>query len=194
MSSKPHTLLENLKLSLGYLGSRNTLKTTLGAAGPLIRQHLPAALYDTSLTGIFNYLPISPTLITAGQPTEAQLAAVQRAGFQRVINLAPHGGENSLKDERGTVEGLGLQYTHIPVDYKNPTEADFTAFCSAMENARAVKTLVHCAANMRVSGFVYRYRCQVLKEDPTVARADLVKIWEPFGPWVEFIERPFTQG
>lgn len=35
------------------------------------------------------------------------------------------------------------------------------------------KVWVHCAANMRVSAFIYRYRCTVLGEDRDTAARDL---------------------
>ncbi len=173
-----------------YLNARSTMKTSLGFMGTFIERWLPERFRANSLASIFNYLPLSASLVTAGQPTEAQLAAVKAAGFQRVINLAPHGLENSLPDEAGVVKGLGMDYVHIPVDFKNPTDADFAAFCSAMAQAKDQKALVHCAANMRVSAFMYRYRTQVLGEDKTLAEQDLHRIWKPFGAWADFIDRP----
>ena len=70
---------------------------------------------------------------------------------------------------------LGLEYTHIPVDFKNPTQADFDAFVAALGEHGATKVWVHCAANMRVSAFMYRYRTQQLGLADEVARADLNK-------------------
>ena len=167
----------------------NTVKTTLGFFKTLIGRFTPISFESASLEGIFNFLPISDTLVTAGQPTEKQFQYVKDAGFHRVVNLAPEGAENALKDERGTVESLGMQYTHIPVDFKNPTEEDFDQFCTAMKEIGDTQAMVHCAANMRVSAFVYRYRCEVLGEDPQKAKINLDEIWEPFGVWKKFIRR-----
>lgn len=177
-------------LNPGYMNAGSTLKTSVGFMGTFIERWLPARFRADSLTSVFNYLPLSSTLATSGQPNEAQLAAVKVAGFQRVINLAPHGLENSLPDEAGLVTGLGMEYVHIPVDFREPNEADFTAFCDAMAQSANLKVWVHCAANMRVSAFVYRYRTQVLHEDAAVASRDLYRIWKPFGAWAEFIVRP----
>jgi hypothetical protein len=41
-----------------------------------------------SLESIFNFLALSKTLITAGQPTEQQLVTVKDGGYQTVVNLA----------------------------------------------------------------------------------------------------------
>jgi uncharacterized protein (TIGR01244 family) len=177
-------------LNPNYMNAASTLKTSLGFMATFVERWLPKRLRADSLTSIFNYLPLSPALATSGQPTEAQLAAVKAAGFQRVINLAPHGLENSLPDEAGVVTALGMDYVHIPVDFKNPTDSDFSAFCSAMAQASDQKVLVHCAANMRVSAFLYRYRTQVLKVEPASAQQDLQRIWKPFGVWTDFINRP----
>jgi uncharacterized protein (TIGR01244 family) len=177
-------------LNPSYMNAASTLKTSLGFMGTFIERWLPTRLRADSLASIFNYIPLSSSLATSGQPTEAQLAAVKAAGFQCVINLAPHGLENSLPDEAGLVTALGMDYVHIPVDFKNPTDGDFAAFCNAMAQANDQNVLVHCAANMRVSAFMYRYRTQVLKEDTASAQQDLQRIWKPFGVWTDFIDRP----
>jgi len=165
----------------------NTLKTTAGYLWTRVAQHLPASLRRKDLSAIFNFLPIDNRIATSGQPTEAQFAALKQAGYEVIINLAPHSAENALKDERGTVTALGLQYVHIPVDFKNPTQNDFEQFCAAMQTAQNNRVLVHCAANMRVSSFIYRYRCEVRKEDPAIAARDLHRIWIPAGVWKQFV-------
>lgn len=165
----------------------NTLRTTFGYAWTFVVRHLPSFLQGNELAHIFNFLPIDERVATSGQPTESQLAALKHAGYEVIINLAPHSAENSLKDERGTVTSLGMQYVHIPVNFKNPTNADFEKFCAAMQSAQDRRVLVHCAANMRASAFAYRYRCQVLGENPAVVRRDLYRIWIPSGAWKQFI-------
>ena len=176
-------------LQPGYLNATSTARTSLGFVGTFVERWLPQRFRSADLTSIFNYLPISDSLLTAGQPTESQLAAIKAAGFVRVINLAPHGLENSLPDEADVIKKNGMDYVHIPVDFKNPSDTDFAQFCSALQQVQPQKVLVHCAANMRVSAFVYRYRTQVLGEDKTAAEQDLHKIWKPFGAWEAFIER-----
>ena len=55
------------------------------------------------------------------------------------------------------------------------------------------KVWLHCAANMRVSAFVYCYRCAVLKQDPELAKKDLSKVWEPIAVWKKFIAQTTQQ-
>ena len=58
-----------------------------------------------------------------------------------------------------------------------------------MDNHRAEKVWIHCAANMRVSAFLFRYRIEKMGADRSLAKHDLNQIWEPFDYW-----RPFMSG
>ena len=166
----------------------NTLRSTIGFFRTLVTRYTPFDLSTPSIDGIFNFVRIDERWITSGQPTEEQLALVAEEGYRHVINLAPHGGENALPDEAATLDSLGVRYVHIPVDWQRPTEEDFDAFCRAMAEISPAPVLVHCAANMRVSAFSYRYRTEVLDHDPVEARRDLERLWQPFGVWKEFVD------
>lgn len=165
----------------------NTFKTVCGYWLTILRKYLPVQVGARRLTDIYNYVPIAPTLATSGQPTEKQFALIRDAGFTTVVNLAPHSAENALRDEPAVLASLGLRYVHLPVDFKNPTDADFVRFAETLRDARDEKVWVHCAANMRVSAFIYRYRCAVQGENPQAAVADLEKVWKPTGVWKTFI-------
>jgi len=105
-----------------------------------------------------------------------------------LINLGLHSHEKALPDEAATVDP-GMTYVHIPVDFKNPTERDFDAFCTALKEASDSPVHVHCIANYRVSAFFYRYRRTVLGMDAARARADLDQVWQPDPVWRAFINR-----
>ncbi len=168
----------------------NTLNTLWGYLKAVLERRTPVRLSGDSLNDIYNYLPLNERLSTSGQPTAAQFHQISEAGFRRVINLAPSSFvENSLEDEAALLRQLGIEYIHIPVDFYNPTEQDFEAFCNAMQADTKNKLWVHCAANAGVSAFMYRYRVQFLGEDRTLARTDMLKIWEPFGAMKSFAER-----
>ncbi len=173
-------------LNPNYLNARSTTRTSVGYMATFLERLLPENLRKDSLDSIFNFIPLSANLLTSGQPTELQFNAVQQAGVTTVINLAPHELENSLKNEADIVAKLGMKYIHIPVDFKQPGEAQFSEFCQALAQAGEQKVLVHCAANMRVSAFMYRYRTEVLGLDRALAQQDLEKIWQPFGVWTTF--------
>ena len=167
----------------------NTLKTTLGFFATMLRKAGLLKLESDTLEGIYNYVPISGSISTSGQPSPSEFQLIKTAGFDAIVNLAPHNAENSLEDEAGVVAALGLEYIHIPVDFKNPTDSDFSRFVSTMADKEGCEVWVHCAANMRVSAFIYRYRREVLGVDKEIAQQDLQKIWEPFGVWKIFVNQ-----
>ena len=170
----------------------NTAKTIVGYLLSLADRVLPFNLGANSVQKIYNYLEYpSLQLTTSGQPTERQLGLIAEAGYRVVLNLAPHDVENALPDETLIVQNLGMQYCHLPVDFKRPSEQNFSQFIELVEKHQAEKTWIHCAANMRVSAFIYRYRCQKLGHSAEQARLDLHKIWQPLGVWNHFVKKPW---
>jgi uncharacterized protein (TIGR01244 family) len=142
------------------------------------------------LSDIFNYRQLSPTLAASGQPDEQDLTDVARAGYKVVINIALHDDPRySLSDERGTVEGLGMKYVHIPVDFSELCDDDFEKFVAAMDENYDQKLWVHCAANKRVSSFLGLYWHLHLGKPLTEAFELQQEIWEPDGVWSKFIAR-----
>lgn len=171
-------------------GHSGTLRTTLGFLRAFFKRRFRLAERSESLEDIYNYVRIDGVYSTSGQPSEQQFQLIKAAGFETVINLAPNSIlENALIDELGVLAELGMTYVHIPVDFKNPTATDFEKFIAAVEQVDTRTLWVHCAANMRVSAFTYRYRCEVLGEPPERAEMDLAKIWQPMGVWRRFVRR-----
>jgi protein tyrosine phosphatase (PTP) superfamily phosphohydrolase (DUF442 family) len=136
---------------------------------------------------IYNWRRLDDRTTTSGQPTEAQLDDIRALGVRHVVNLALHTHEKALPDETASVSRLGMTYTHIPVDFQNPTEGDFARFCDVMAEMTDAPVHVHCIANYRVSAFFYRYRRDVLGWDDAKARAEMDAIWRPEGVWAAFI-------
>ncbi len=137
--------------------------------------------------GIINWYRLDDRVTTSGQPTEAELASIADLGVRHVINLALHTHEKALPDEAASAAGLGMTYTHIPVDFQNPTEDDFARFRDAYEATGTDTVHVHCILNYRVSAFFYRYRRDVLGMAEADARAHMDKIWTPEGVWEAFV-------
>jgi len=140
------------------------------------------------LAQIYNFRAVTDRLWTAGQPTEKQLQHVREAGFEAVINLALPTSDNAIPNEGSVVTGLGMAYVHIPVDFKAPTSHDFRVFCGVMNAFNDRQVFVHCAANMRVSAFIFLYR--VLRKGISIgdAEPDLYAIWQPDEVWSRFIQ------
>jgi protein tyrosine phosphatase (PTP) superfamily phosphohydrolase (DUF442 family) len=137
---------------------------------------------------IYNWRRLDDRITTSGQPTETQLADIQALGVAQVVNFALHTHEKALPDEAVSVRRLGMTYTHIPVDFQNPTEQDFQQFCAVMDQFKDAPLHVHCIANYRVSAFFYRYRRDVLGWDGVAARVHMDAIWKPEGVWADFIK------
>jgi uncharacterized protein (TIGR01244 family) len=138
-------------------------------------------------TGIINWYRLDDRVTTSGQPTEEELTSIADLGVRHVINLALHTHEKALPDETRSVARLGMSYTHIPVDFQNPTEHDFARFCEAYEATGTDPVHVHCILNYRVSAFFYRYRRDVLGMSEGEARAHMDRIWQPEGVWEAFV-------
>ena len=142
----------------------------------------------TPLRDARNFREVDDTLLTAGQPTEAQLADAAGQGVQVVVNLALHDDPRySLKDEAGCVRDLGMEYIHIPVQFKAPTEENLLEFVAAMDAHTGEKTLVHCAANYRVTAFIGLYRVIRLGWSPEQAFETMRSVWEADDVWKPFI-------
>ncbi len=144
-----------------------------------------------SVQDIYNYRPVNEQTVTAGQPTEDQLRQAASEGFRTVINLATLDDQGALPDEAGLVRSLGLAYYHIPVVWGNPTEQDFEAFERAMHRSAGGKTLIHCAANFRVTAFYSLYALKHLGWTETQADAFRASIWKgsDHPVWERFIRQ-----
>jgi len=141
------------------------------------------------LSSIRAFRLVGDRLGTAGQPTAEQLRAVHEAGFVAVINLALPTSDNALANEGSIVTGMRMAYVHIPVDFQAPQTEDFRAFARVMRAFEDRPVFVHCAANMRVSAFVFLHRVLEQGVPRTEAERDLHAIWRPDEVWSRFIEQ-----
>jgi protein tyrosine phosphatase (PTP) superfamily phosphohydrolase (DUF442 family) len=141
-----------------------------------------------SLDEIYNFIPVSETLGTSGQPTEAQMSEIAAAGYKVVVNLALPTTDNALKDEAATVRALGMEYHNIPVIWEAPKLSDFEQFVPLMDSLAEQKVFVHCAANYRVSMFTALYAEKRWGWTRAQADAHIRRIWEPDEVWARFIE------
>jgi uncharacterized protein (TIGR01244 family) len=144
-----------------------------------------------STQDIFNFLKVSDQLSTGGQPTADQLKSAAEEGFTAVINLLPSHQRTALTDEAGLVRSLGMVYHNIPVEWGNPKEDDFEAFENLLGSLPKGKTLLHCAANFRVTAFYSLYAMKHLGWSEAEAEAFRAQIWkgsdEPV--WEQFIAK-----
>src|SRR5687768_11110302 len=140
-----------------------------------------------SLASIRNFLPLNDRIATSGMPKPEHFAAMRAEGFEVVINLALPTSDNALPNEGALVAEQGMTYVHIPVKFDSPQREDFQRFQAAMDAFADRKIFVHCAANMRVTAFMFLYR--VLKDPSHRAEAQrqLDLIWKPDEVWQKFM-------
>jgi protein tyrosine phosphatase (PTP) superfamily phosphohydrolase (DUF442 family) len=142
------------------------------------------------MTGVENikaYLRLDDSLSTSGMPQAEQFADIANAGFKVVINLALPTSDNALPNEGELVTRQGMSYVHIPVNFDHPAMEDFERFTQILSICSGQKVWVHCAANMRVSAFVFLHRLRTGSASRAEAERDLRKIWEPEDAWRDLL-------
>jgi protein tyrosine phosphatase (PTP) superfamily phosphohydrolase (DUF442 family) len=142
-----------------------------------------------SIESIKAFRKISSHLGTAGQPLASEFPLIGAAGYAVIINLALPSSTGAIAQESELVRGLGLEYVAIPVSWEAPDLQDLHRFFEVMKELGDRRIFVHCAANMRVSVFVYLYRVLRLGLESAVAKEDLEQIWIPNQTWAVFIEK-----
>lgn len=137
---------------------------------------------------IKNLRGYSPSFFSSGQPSAKQLQALKDDGFERIIYIAFSDHEHSLAKEDRLVKSLGMDYLHIPVIWDKPSANDFALFATAMQQAPAAKTLLHCQVNYRASAFALLYRVIYLGVPLNQAMSDMHSVWTPTEQWVAFMQ------
>lgn len=130
-----------------------------------------------------NVVPISPRLVTSGQPSPQALAALGQMGFQAVVYLAPSTVPDAVRNEPELLAAQGIEFVHIPVPFQAPDASHAAAVSAALQRLQDRKVLVHCQVNMRASTLVFLHRVVHGREDPSRAYEAVAKVWSPSGAW-----------
>lgn len=125
---------------------------------------------------------------TSGMPRAEHFPEIARAGFKTVINLALPTSDNAISNEGELVTRAGMTYVHIPVLFDAPAPTDYLRFEKVMDAIRTEPVFIHCAANMRVSAFMFLYRFRNQLASRPEAESDLRKIWNPDPIWRAFMD------
>ena len=144
-----------------------------------------------SLEEIRNFVPMTPTLATSGQPTPEQIPDIAAAGYQVLVNLALATSDHAIADEGSRAAGLGMSFIHIPVVFDAPSLDDLNHFAGVMDAFKDSKVWVHCVVNRRVSAFTYLYLKHVRGVPEAEARSPVLEDWIPTMPdaWKDFLAR-----
>ena len=140
-----------------------------------------------SLRNIRNFLQLDERIATSGMPRSADFQAIGEAGFAVVINLALPTSDHAINNEGELVTRAGMSYIHIPANFESPQPRDFILFRRILESCDNDRVFIHCAANMRVSAFLFLHRVLQNSSSRDAAEQDLKRIWNPSGVWRGFI-------
>jgi len=133
------------------------------AGAPLLAQ-APGQIQPPSATGenpkpdLPNYVEVTPSIGTGGQPTDAGLRLLAERGYKSVINLRTSQEKVDLAAEEKNARELGLKYYSVPVVGANPEEKQALEFMKVLEEQQGGKVFVHCATGNRVGAFMMIYR------------------------------------
>jgi protein tyrosine phosphatase (PTP) superfamily phosphohydrolase (DUF442 family) len=131
------------------------------------------------LDQVFNYVQLTDTVGTSGQPTREQFAAIAAAGYEAVVNLALPTSDRAIADEGNVVTALGMRYFHFPVRFERPTTEDLKLFVETMRMLDGRRVWVHCVVNARVSAFMYQYLRLEKGVSDGAARSPILDAWMP---------------
>jgi protein tyrosine phosphatase (PTP) superfamily phosphohydrolase (DUF442 family) len=83
-----------------------------------------------------------------------------------------------------------MKYVHVPVDWKEPTPADFSAFSKILDRVEGTKLLIHCAANYRVTAFFGLYAMKRFGWSAERFDKFVHDVWDPkeYPAWDRFID------
>jgi protein tyrosine phosphatase (PTP) superfamily phosphohydrolase (DUF442 family) len=132
-----------------------------------------------SMDQILNFVQLTDSIGTSGQPTAEQFADIAAAGYAAVVNLAVPESHNAVANEGSLVTATGMVYVQIPVKWEAPTLADLQRFIKTMRTFEGERVFVHCAMNMRVSAFMYHYLTVEKGLPRDRARSPILEKWEP---------------
>ncbi len=92
-------------------------------------------------------------LITAGQPSEKDFAALKKAGVTRVVNLRPD-SEKQRFSGSALAKQHGLEYVHIPVNgVRGITKDNAKILHDALSKGEG-RVFVHCSSGNRVGALL----------------------------------------
>jgi protein tyrosine phosphatase (PTP) superfamily phosphohydrolase (DUF442 family) len=140
-----------------------------------------------SIEEITNYMAVSETLASSGQPDEMQFKEIAQAGFDVVINLAMPDSDNSIPEEGYIVTARKMIYVHLPVPFNAPTAGHLRSFFALLDAFEGKKCWVHCVVNYRVSAFMYQYFRLVRKMSTEEAKKVIIAEWNPDQVWRDFM-------
>jgi uncharacterized protein (TIGR01244 family) len=106
----------------------------------------------TEMPAIPKFLQVDSQFCTGAQPRLEAFAKLKADGVKAVLNLRQP-SEHRAADEQAAVEAAGMKYFNIPVEYRNPTDADVEQFLKITDDPANRPMFIHCTAAIRVGAF-----------------------------------------
>jgi len=128
-----------------------------------------AAAGQQSAEEISNFLRVSDSVCTGGQPTAEQLAPLKREGVRTIIALRDP-SEFDAPAEAAAAAALDLRYVNIPVRAADPKDEQVVAFLELTSEPGVFPAFIHCGSGNRVGAFWMIRR--VLVDGWTVEKAE----------------------
>lgn len=149
-----------------------------------------------SIKNIFNFVQSTTHIATSGQPEIAEFDYIAQHNYAAVINLALADSDDAIVSEGNIVSGLGMMYFHIPVSFENPQIQQLKVFIQLMKVLQNQQTSqktnqkiwVHCAANYRVSAFMFVYKKLILNASEAEAKSEIFEFWQPDAVWSKLMQ------
>ncbi len=134
---------------------------------------------------IYNYIKINDKVALAGQPSAHEFEVLIANGVNCVINIAPYDERYSIENEAELVEKLAATYIYYPIDFANPTLADFAKVEALLLDNQDNNVLLHCAANYRASLLFGHFAIRHLGWSRAEKNALINQIWslDDFPAW-----------
>lgn len=127
-------------------------------------------------------------LASAAQPSPEQLAELKAQGWEVVVNLSPSSTRNALKDEASTVEALGMDYVHFPVDCSRLRPVHYQTFRGVLNGLEGRRVFVHCGGNIKSSNLIHMYHVLEKGVPAGESFATLKTIQDPEPKWFTYFE------
>ncbi len=109
---------------------------------------------EAALAGLPNVSFPAPHRVASGRLQADDVAALQRAGIKRVVDLSAD-SETPAFDEAAAMRQAGIGYTNLPIRGAGDlTRANVVRFDQLLREAGTQETLVHCASGNRVGAMI----------------------------------------
>lgn len=114
----------------------------------------PSTYVDIASVNASGHVQPVDGITAAGQPDMAAFKVFADSGYVAIVDMRGPDEDRGMNDEKGVVEGLGLEYVAFPI-----TSEDELSFDKARELDELIQSydgpvLVHCASSNRVGAIL----------------------------------------